>query len=93
MPYHDQTFLHDDESINLEDDLRADYLALRTAIMDLATGKRVVRLTLNSKTVEYGQADIAVLKTLRDETAEEIRILTGRNAQYKCIKTMTSKGF
>lgn len=93
MPYNDQTFLHDDTAVSLEDDLRADYLAIRSAIVELATGTSVVRLTVNGKTTEFGQTDIATLRVLRDELAEELRVLTGRNAEYKCHKAMTSKGF
>ncbi len=104
MPYNDQTWLHNDLTDlypdevadlrnDLESELRANYLTVRSAIIELATGARVVRLTINGKSTEYGQTDIATLRIIRDELAEELRILTGRNAQYRCHRAMTSKGF
>ncbi len=92
MASNDQTFLHDTDALEIEDSLRADYLAIRAAIIELATGQRTVRLTINGKTAEYGQVDISTLRTLRDELADELRAVAGRTS-YKPNLVMTSKGF
>jgi hypothetical protein len=46
--------------------------AVKNAIVDLATGKRVVSITVDGRTTQWQQVDIDKLKALRDEITEEL---------------------
>ena len=48
------------------------------AIMSLAQGKRVVSIAMNGRTVSYGPADIASLKSLRKDIQTELMKQRGR---------------
>jgi len=41
-----------------------DLTSVEAAIVTLATGERQVRVTINNKTIEYGQADLSKLEHL-----------------------------
>lgn len=67
-----------------------DLTAVQTAIMELATGKRVVKITFsNEETVEYGAASLAELKLLKSEIQSDLSAAAGTR---RYIRTMTSKG-
>ncbi len=66
-----------------------DLTNIQTAIMALATGTRVVSLSIGGKTIQYGQAQLNELKALRDEIKSEVNSTAGR-AQY--VLTSTDKG-
>jgi len=66
-----------------------DQKSVEEAILELATGKRVVRLTIAGKTYEYAQADLAALKELRTQIQSEINTASGKPGFYL---TTTSKG-
>ena len=80
-----------DLRIEQKESVRADYLAIRAAILALAKGERVARVTIAGKTVDYGAADLPQLRVLRDEYADEMRQLldVGTNRVFR-IKS--SKG-
>ena len=48
------------------------------AIVDLAKGKRVVRVIIEGKSIEYSQANIDELKNLRAEIKAELQAAAGR---------------
>jgi len=67
-----------------------DLTAVQAAIIDLATGKRVVKVMLSSgKTIEYDTAGLNGLKTLRAEIQSELNSAAGTR---KFFRTVTSKG-
>ncbi|SCY44864.1 gpW protein [Desulfoluna spongiiphila] len=67
-----------------------DLSAVQTAIISLATGKRVVRVMLSSgKTIEYDTAGLKDLKTLRSEIQAELNAAAGKR---RFFRTVTSKG-
>ena len=72
--------------------IHANYLAVRQAIMDLATGKAVVKITISGKVTEFIQTDLPQLRTLRDELANELRSLLDIS-KGKCYKIKTKGGF
>lgn len=45
---------------------------IQTAIINLATGKRRVRVTIGDRTTEYGQAQLTELKVLLGEIKAEL---------------------
>lgn len=49
-----------------------DLAAIERAILDLGTNKRVVSVTMDGRTVQYGQADLAALLSLRSLVAGEV---------------------
>lgn len=55
----------------------ADLTAIQAAIMALAKGKRVVSVKIEGKDIEYAQADLPALKTLRGEILTEINAAAG----------------
>ena len=59
------------------------------ALIALATGERVVRIAVEGKTVEYGQANIQELRNLRAEIAAEVQTEAGRR---RFVLTSTDKG-
>jgi hypothetical protein len=72
--------------------IHADYIAIRKAIVDLATGKTVARISISGKSTDFAQADLPQLRTLRDELATELRALMNIS-QAKAFKLKTSSGF
>ena len=50
---------------------------IEQAIVDLAKGKRVVRVNIKGKSIEYSQANIAELKNLRAEIKAELQAAAG----------------
>lgn len=85
--------LHGETASEIEDKLRSDYLAVRAAVIELAKGERVVRVTVNGKATEFAQADMAQLIRLRDELSSELFSLVGRRNKYRCLRASTAKGF
>ncbi len=67
----------------------SDLTTIESAITSLAAGTRKVRATLNGKTVEYGQVDLAQLRSLRDQIQAEVSSAAGRR---RFVLTSTSKG-
>ena len=59
------------------------------AIVDLAKGKRVVRVIIEGKSIEYSQANINELKNLRAEIKAELQAANGRP---RFVLTTTRKG-
>jgi len=55
-----------------------DLTQVETAIIRLASGSSVVRVTLGDKTIEYQSSDIDKLKNLRKEIQSELRSVSGR---------------
>ena len=51
---------------------QSDLTQLNEAIIALATGKRVVSVTVDGQTTQYAATDLDKLKTLRDEMQAEI---------------------
>ena len=67
-----------------------DLTAVQAAIMELAKGKRVVKITFsNGETVEYGATSLAELELLRAEIQSDLAAAAGTR---RFIRTMTSKG-
>jgi len=62
---------------------------IEAALLDLARGNRVVKVVVEGKVCEYGQADIDQLRALRAEISAEIKAATGTTG---LIYTTTSKG-
>lgn len=67
---------------------QADLDKIQQAIIDLATGKRVVRLTIGSHATEFGVADLAHLRALQKEIAAELNV----GASPACWRISASKG-
>jgi hypothetical protein len=55
---------------------------IQAALVELATGKRRVRVSMGGKLIEYGQVDIQSLKNLRSEISTEIEAATGVSSFY-----------
>ena len=60
---------------------------IELAILSLAQGKRVVSISMNGRTVAYGPADIASLKSLRKEIKTELAKGRGRKKYALLIST------
>ena len=67
----------------------ADLTKIQDAIIALAEGKRVVSVTVNGKTIAYGQSQIKELQALRDSIQAEINAAS--NAR-RFVLTSTEKG-
>jgi hypothetical protein len=63
--------------------------AVTEAIIQLASGRRVVSARIGDTMVEYGQADLARLRELKAEIAAELQSADGRR---RFVLTSTSKG-
>jgi hypothetical protein len=61
---------------------------VQTALIALATGQRVVSLSLDDKTITYGQAQINELRALRDEIRSEVETVN----QRRFVLAQTDKG-
>jgi len=68
---------------------QSDLTNIETALIDLARGNRVVKVVVEGKVCEYGQADIEQLRALRAEISAEIKAASGTTG---LIYTTTSKG-
>jgi len=66
-----------------------DQAAVEQAVRDLATGQRIVRITVNGKTTEYGQADLGALRGLLAEINQELAAIEPFPSY---ILTRTEKG-
>ena len=62
---------------------------IESAIIDLATGKRAVRVHIDGKIIEYGQAQLNELKSLRADVKAELDAAAGAAG---FVLTTTSKG-
>jgi len=49
-----------------------DQTAVEQAIRDLATGQRVVRMTVAGKSMEFGQSDLGQLRGLLQQVSEDV---------------------
>ena len=67
----------------------ADLTSIQAAILALATGTRLVRVTINGKTKEYAEADLKQLEALRNTIKSEISATAG-NPRF--VLTRSSKG-
>ena len=68
---------------------QSDLTNVETALLDLARGNRVVKVVVEGKICEYGQADIDQLRALRAEISAEIKVTSGTSG---LIYTTTTKG-
>ena len=67
-----------------------DLSAVQAAIIELATGKRVVKIAFsNGETTEYAASSINALKVLRSDIQGE---LNSANNVKRYFRTVTSKG-
>jgi hypothetical protein len=64
-----------------------DLANVQTAIIGLATGTRVVSVTLADKTIEYSRTDIGMLEELRRTIKSELN-----SSNVNCMFIKTSKG-
>ncbi|MCP4744889.1 MAG: hypothetical protein GY874_01935 [Desulfobacteraceae bacterium] len=62
---------------------------VKSALIDLATGKKAVRVTTRNKTVEFAQTDIDKLRTLLSQIQSEVATANGAQSFFL---TSTSKG-
>ena len=62
---------------------------VKTAILELATGKRVVEVSINGNSTRYANTDIEALKSLLSEIRAELQSASGRR---RFALTTTSKG-
>ena len=67
----------------------SDLTNIETAILALATGTRLVRVTINGKTKEYAQADLKQLEALRNTIKSEVNATA---LKPRFVLTRTSKG-
>ncbi len=63
---------------------------VQSAIVALASGKRIVQVRINGKVLQYAQSDLTELRRLRDEIKTEVFATSTRPRH---VKTTTSKGF
>jgi hypothetical protein len=54
-----------------------DLTNIETALIDLARGNRIVKIVVEGKVCEFGQADISQLRVLRAEISAEIKAASG----------------
>jgi len=66
-----------------------DLANVQAAVTALATGTRKVSVSLNGKTVQYGQVQLPELMTLRDQIQAEVSAADGRR---RFVLISTSKG-
>lgn len=68
----------------------ADLVSINTAIMELAMGQRVTKITFtDGQTVEYGPAGLDGLKMLKADIQKDINATTGTRP---FVRTVSSKG-
>ncbi len=68
---------------------QSDYDNVKSALLALALGNRVVKVVVEGKVCEFGQADIDQLRALLSEIAAELDAASGNSG---LIYTTTSKG-
>jgi len=68
---------------------QSDLTSIEIALIDLARGNRVVKVVVEGKVCEYGQADIDQLRALRAEISAELKAASGKTG---LIYTTTRKG-
>jgi hypothetical protein len=68
----------------------AELIKVQAALVALAEGSRVVSVTTNGKTIQYGPADIKALQTLRDAMQTEID--SGSTTTRRFVLTSSEKG-
>lgn len=68
----------------------ADLIKVQAAIIALAEGKRVVSVTTNGKTIQYGPAQIKDLQALRDAMQSEISQTSTITKRF--VLTQSEKG-
>lgn len=68
----------------------AELAKVQTAIVSLAEGTRVVSVSVQGKTIQYGPADIKSLQILRDAMQAEISSASTATRRY--VLTSTEKG-
>jgi len=68
---------------------QTDLESVQAALLKLATGERVVSVTMEGKTIEYSRADLDKLESLRNNIVSEIKQSSNKPS---CILTKTSKG-
>ncbi len=61
---------------------------IQDAMIALAAGERVVRITVKGKTMEYGVADLPQLTALRDKIKSE----PNKNSRKRFTRIQTRKG-
>ena len=66
-----------------------DLESIKTAILALATGERVVKVSLGEKLIEYGAAQLKDLRALRAEIESDLETQSGKS---RVFLTQTSKG-
>lgn len=76
-----------------EELLRVKYRTLVDAIEELTLGKRVVKMTISGKTMEFGIVDLPQLKTMRDEVVSEMETMLDVESNRRCYRVRSSKGF
>jgi len=64
---------------------------IQAAIVALGAGERVVRVTLNGKTVEYGQADLAELERIESKIISSINAAASTQ-KPRFVLTRSTKG-
>tara|TARA_B100000929_G_scaffold225524_1_gene181845 strand:- start:2386 stop:2613 length:228 start_codon:yes stop_codon:yes gene_type:complete len=64
---------------------------VRQALVDLATGKRVVSITQNGRTVQFDRAGLPELEALEYRLKSELRAQTGKRRSRTRL-VMTNKG-
>lgn len=62
---------------------------VKNAILELATGKRVVEVSIGGNSTRYANTDIDALKSLLSEIRAELQSASGR---HRFVLTATSKG-
>lgn len=65
---------------------------VRQAIIDLSTGKQVVRVTKDGRTVEFAHSDIAKLRDLEREISADVAASTFGHRRTRTRHVLTSKG-
>ena len=68
---------------------QSDYDNVKSALLNLALGNRVVRVVVEGKVCEFGQADIDQVRKLLSDIAAELDAASGNNG---LIYTSTRKG-
>jgi len=64
---------------------------VQQALIDLASGKRIVSVMANGKNIQYGPAQIKDLETLRNAMQLEINQVSATK-QQRFVLTQSSKG-
>jgi len=65
---------------------------IEKALLELATGARVVRLSIGDRLVEYGQAQLNDLKRLREEVRAETAQVEPTNLEMEETAAMEMPG-